>query len=69
MLAHLLKFSGASVEVAKKESLPVLALTGFGRPEDIERARATGFFSHVTKPFELEAVTEVLQNLPRVNPD
>ena len=46
-----------------KESLPVVALTGFGRPEDIERARAAGFFSHVTKPFELEAIMETLRKL------
>ena len=45
--------------------IPVLALTGFGRPEDIERARAAGFHSHVTKPFELETLMDVLQKLPK----
>jgi PAS domain S-box-containing protein len=49
------------------QDLPVLALTGFGRPEDIERAQAEGFFAHVTKPFELEALIEVLQKLPKRN--
>jgi PAS domain S-box-containing protein len=46
-------------------NVPVLALTGFGRPEDIERAKAEGFYSHLTKPFELEALMAVLQKLPR----
>lgn len=45
--------------------IPVLALTGFGRPEDIERARAAGFHSHVTKPFGLEALMDVLQKVPK----
>lgn len=41
--------------------VPVLALTGFGRPEDIERARNAGFFSHITKPFDLEKLSATLQ--------
>ena len=46
------------------KDVPVLALTGFGRPEDIQRARAAGFYSHITKPFELDKLVEVLQSLP-----
>jgi two-component system CheB/CheR fusion protein len=46
-------------------NIPVLALTGLGRPEDIERARAAGFHSYVTKPFELETLMDVLQKLPK----
>jgi CheY-like chemotaxis protein len=45
--------------------VPVLALTGFGRPEDIERAKREGFFSHVTKPFDIDALTELLKSIPR----
>lgn len=52
-------------QIPGKTDVPVLALTGFGRPEDIERAKAEGFFSHVTKPFELEALIGVLQKLPK----
>jgi two-component system, chemotaxis family, CheB/CheR fusion protein len=48
-----------------RSDVPVLALTGFGRPEDIERARAAGFYSDVTKPAELEALVDVLQKLPK----
>jgi PAS domain S-box-containing protein len=42
---------------------PVLALTGFGRPEDVARAKAEGFFSHVTKPIDLGELVETLQEL------
>ncbi|HJP90324.1 MAG TPA: ATP-binding protein [Pyrinomonadaceae bacterium] len=44
-----------------KANIPVLALTGFGRPEDVEHARAAGFFAHVIKPIDLESLTRVLQ--------
>src|SRR5262249_36865920 len=47
-----------------KRDLPVLALTGFGRPEDIERAQSEGFFSHLTKPFNVTTLSEILQKLP-----
>jgi two-component system, chemotaxis family, CheB/CheR fusion protein len=45
------------------QEIPVLALTGFGRPEDIERAKTAGFFSHIIKPFDALAAT--LQKAPR----
>jgi len=47
-----------------KKDLPVLALTGFGRPEDIHRAQSEGFFSHLTKPFDLAALSEILEKVP-----
>ena len=46
------------------KEVPVLALTGFGRAEDVERAKAEGFFSHVTKPIDVGAIVEILQKLP-----
>jgi signal transduction histidine kinase/ActR/RegA family two-component response regulator len=46
-----------------RADVPVLALTGFGRPEDIERVKREGFFSHVTKPFDIHALIEVLKNV------
>ena len=48
-----------------RSEVPVLALTGFGRPEDIERAKEEGFYSHITKPFELDALIALLQKLPK----
>ena len=43
----------------------MLVLTGFGRPEDIERAMTAGFFSHITKPFDLDALALTLQKVPK----
>jgi two-component system CheB/CheR fusion protein len=55
-----------------RQDVPVIAITGFGRNDDIERARAAGFYSHLTKPVDLRALTEVLETLmnkgDRMNP-
>lgn len=45
------------------ENVPVIAITGFGRARDVERARAAGFYSHLTKPLNLQALSEILQQL------
>ena len=46
-----------------RQHVPVIAITGFGRNDDIQRARAAGFYSHLTKPLNLQALTEILQQL------
>jgi signal transduction histidine kinase/CheY-like chemotaxis protein len=46
-----------------RQHVPVVAITGFGRSEDVARARAAGFYSHLTKPLNLKALAEVLQQL------
>jgi two-component system CheB/CheR fusion protein len=46
-----------------RQHVPVVAITGFGRSDDIERARAAGFYSHLTKPLNLDALGEVLAQL------
>jgi PAS domain S-box-containing protein len=51
-------------ELPGKKDVPVLALTGFGRPEDIDRAQSEGFFTHLTKPFDLAKLSEILERLP-----
>lgn len=48
-----------------QQDVPVLALTGFGRPQDIDRAMKAGFFSHITKPFDLHALALLLGKLPK----
>jgi two-component system CheB/CheR fusion protein len=48
-----------------KQDLPAVALTGFGRPEDVQRASEEGFYAHLTKPFDLQALSALLQKLPR----
>ena len=49
------------------EELPAVALTGFGRPEDVQRAYDEGFFAHLTKPFDIQALACLLQKIPRHN--
>ena len=46
-----------------RQDVPVIAITGFGRNDDVERARAAGFYSHLTKPIDLMALTAVLEQL------
>jgi two-component system CheB/CheR fusion protein len=48
-----------------KEDLPAVALTGFGRPEDVQRASNEGFYGHLTKPFDIQTLARMLQKLPR----
>lgn len=48
-----------------RQHVPVVAITGFGRSDDIERARVAGFYSHLTKPLNLQALAEVLDQLAR----
>jgi len=50
-------------KIEGRQDVPVVAITGFGRDADIERARAAGFYSHLTKPLNLQALAEVLQRL------
>ena len=45
--------------------LPAVALTGFGRPEDVQRAHAQGFYAHLTKPFDIRTLAGLLQKMPR----
>jgi two-component system CheB/CheR fusion protein len=48
-----------------KQNVPAIALTGFGRPEDVQRACEEGFCAHLTKPFDLQTLARLLQNVPR----
>lgn len=54
-------------ELPGKEELPAVALTGFGRPEDVQRASDQGFYAHLTKPFDLQTLARLLQKIPRRN--
>ena len=38
----------------------LVALTGYGQPDDARRAREAGFDAHLVKPVELERVLQVL---------
>ena len=54
-------------EVARKlrqtpgaEQALLIALSGYGSPEDKERARAAGFDAHLTKPVPIEELQRLL---------
>jgi len=51
-------------KIPGRERVPVLALTGFGRAEDVRRAKAEGFLSHVTKPVDVDQLLRILRELP-----
>jgi CheY-like chemotaxis protein len=44
--------------------LGLVAITGFGRPEDQQRAFDAGFDAHLTKPLTAERLTQALAGLP-----
>jgi CheY-like chemotaxis protein len=43
------------------EDVVLVALTGFGREEDRELARAAGFDLHVTKPIDVERIDGIIR--------
>ena len=50
-------------QISGRQHVPVIAITGFGRTDDVKRARAAGFHSHLTKPLNLDALAAVLEPL------
>jgi PAS domain S-box-containing protein len=46
-------------------AVPAIALTGFGRPEDVARARTAGFTSHLTKPLDFDYLIELARTALR----
>jgi CheY-like chemotaxis protein len=40
----------------------LVAVTGYGRPEDVERAKVAGFDHHLLKPMELDAMDRALKD-------
>ncbi|HEU4766607.1 MAG TPA: response regulator, partial [Pyrinomonadaceae bacterium] len=61
------EFLGKLRQLPGKENLPAVALTGFGRPEDVQRAVREGFFAHLTKPFDIQTLASLLKKIPRKN--
>lgn len=52
-------------QIDGRQHVPVVAITGFGRSDDIERARTAGFYSHLTKPLNIQALADVLDQIAR----
>jgi signal transduction histidine kinase/CheY-like chemotaxis protein len=45
------------------QALPAIALTAFARPEDRARALSSGFQAHLSKPVDLQALTDTIAAL------
>lgn len=45
----------------------LVALTGYGQAEDRRRSREAGFDAHLTKPVDLDHLTEIMNSLPTRN--
>lgn len=48
---------------AKGQHLKAIALSGFGRQEDIDKSLDAGFLEHITKPVELQALHDVVDRV------
>jgi len=53
-------------ELRDAYGLPGLALSGYGMGEDLERSRASGFFTHLTKPVDIHALDAAIAAAPAV---
>jgi len=54
----------AQIVRAEGKTVYLVALTGYGQPEDRRRALAAGFDAHMTKPVTLEELSHVLAMAP-----
>jgi PAS domain S-box-containing protein len=52
-------FLRALREKPRHATTPAIALTGFGRPEDVEKARQAGFTTHLTKPLDFGTLVKL----------
>jgi CheY-like chemotaxis protein len=50
---------------ATDPSMPLVALTGYGRDDDVAASRAAGFDEHVVKPVDLAELSELIERLSR----
>ena len=56
-VARRIRASGAAAQTR------LVALTGYGRPEDVRRALEAGFDAHVIKPVDPDTLTKALSDL------
>ena len=55
---------------SRLNSVCLIAITGFGQPEDKEAAEAAGFDAHLTKPLHLERIqNEIVKMIAKKNLD
>ena len=53
------------LRAVRGDAVRLFAITGYGQPEDVRRARHAGFDGHLTKPVEVEEVLRILGSLER----
>jgi PAS domain S-box-containing protein len=51
------------IRALSSKRVPALALTGYGRPSDVDRAQAAGFAEHLTKPLDIERLLGIVRRL------
>lgn len=56
-------------ELPNMERVPAVALTGYGRSADIERAHNEGFAEHLTKPINVDQLLQIVRRLTGENGD
>lgn len=49
----------------RNRNLPVVALSGYGQPQDLAKSAAAGFTKHLVKPIEPDDLEALLQSLSR----
>jgi PAS domain S-box-containing protein len=49
--------------VARRGSIPAIALTGYGMEEDIQRSRQAGFTAHMTKPIDFTKLEAMIRQV------
>jgi two-component system CheB/CheR fusion protein len=54
-------------QLPQMASVPALALTGFGRLSDVDRAHREGFTKHFTKPLDIDKLLNCVRELTRRN--
>jgi two-component system CheB/CheR fusion protein len=45
------------------DNVPAVALTGYGRAADVERAHEEGFAEHLTKPIDIDQLLIIVRRL------
>ena len=51
----------------KVKSVFLIALSGYGRPEDKEKSKSAGFNEHLTKPTDFDALLKLIDNFDGSN--
>jgi len=54
-------------KLPQMENVPAVALTGYGRSADIERAHAVGFAQHLVKPVDIDQLLVIVRQLTGEN--